>query len=439
VCIATVLVACAVPPPAAAQQPHSVSVFSRVPDPGQPEGIAVGPDGAVYVGTNNAGDGTRMPRQPSKIFAYDPNGTLKREYVVSGQDTSNNLYGVYGLAADAGGNVYFADRVPPRIVKLDVATGAQSDYARFPDLKPCGPSPGDTPCSRTNGDQAPFPNGLSFGPANSLYVTDAAQAAVWRILPGGGDPTLVRSDPLLEAPVAGPNGIVVDSDGRTMTFAQSNFPPGPTPETANGRIYRLPLSGAGALKLVWEGRPFDVPDGIALAKSGNIWVALAGPDQVGVIDPTGREVARVPASMVENSQQEIPFDKPASVAFLGKRVLVTNQSLFNRDPQHWAVLAIEAGEEGVKPFGPGGKLKLKITPRRVRAGRARFGFHVTGPDGRAVGGARIAVGRRRTGTNIEGNGKMQVRVSVPGLRKAVVTAPGYEKARASYRVLPRRR
>ena len=431
-------VALIAPASASAQEPYAVSVFSRVPDPGQPEGIAVAPDGTVYVGTNNAGDGTRSPKQPSKIFAYDENGALKREYVVTGQDTSNNLYGVYGLATDLGGNVYFADRVPARIVKLDPIGGAQSDYARFPDLKPCSAGVGE-PCSRTTGDQPPFPNSLAWGPANSLYVTDGAQAGIWRILPGGGEPTLVRSDPLLEAPVAGPNGIVVDPDGKTMAFAQSNFPPGPTPEYANGRIYRLPLSGDGALKLVWEGRPFDVPDGIALARSGNIWVALAGPDQVGVIEPSGREIARVPQSMTQNSQQEIPFDKPASVAFLGNRVLVTNQSLFNRNPQNWAVLAVAAGEPGVKPFGPGGKLKIKVTPRRVRAGLARFGFKVTGPDGRGVGGARIAVGRARTGTNIAGNGKMQVRLRVTGRRKVVATAPGYERATASYRVLPARR
>jgi sugar lactone lactonase YvrE len=429
----------AVPASASAQEPYSVSVFSRVPDPGQPEGIAVAPDGTVYVGTNNAGDGTRSPKQPSKIFAYDPQGTLKRDYTVTGQDTTSNMYGVYGLATDANGDVYFADRVPARIVKLDRETGAQSDYARFPDLKPCGPSSGDAPCSRTTGDESPFPNALAFGPANSLYVTDAAQAAIWRILPGGGEPQLVRSDPLLEAPIAGPNGIVVDPDGRTMTFAQSNFPPGPTPEYANGRIYRLPLNGAGPLNLVWEGRPFDVPDGIALAKSGNIWVALAGPDQVGVIDPSGREVARIPQSMTQNSQQEIPFDKPASVAFLGERVLVTNQSLFNRNPQNWAVLAVTAGEPGVKPFGPGGKLKVTVRPRRVRAGVATFGFRVTGPDGRPVGTARIAVGRSRTGTNLEGNGKMRVRLHVTGRRKVVATAPGYERATAYYRVLSRRR
>jgi len=436
---AAVVLAAALPQAAAAQQPYGVSLFTRVPDPGQPEGIAVADDGTVYVGTNNAGDGERMPRQPSKIFAYGPNGAVKRDFVVNGQDTSNNLYGVYGLITDHGGNVYFADRVPPRIVKLDPKTGVQTEFARFPDLKPCGQSPAGTPCSRTTGDQAPFPNGLAWGPANSLYVTDGLQAAIWRILPGGGEPTLVRSDPLLEAPVAGPNGIFVDPDGKTMTFAQSNFPPGPTPETANGRIYRLPLSGEGDLKLVWEGRPFDVPDGIALAKSGNIWVALAGPDQVGVIDPSGREVVRVPGSPAENQAQEVPFDKPASVAFLGTKALVTNQSLFNRDPDHWAVLAVEAGEPGTPQFGAGGKLKLKVAPRRVRAGLARFGFRVTGPDGRAVGGATIRVGRKRTGTGLNGNGKMQVRLRKTGLRKAVATAPGYGKAAARFRVLPRRR
>jgi sugar lactone lactonase YvrE len=437
---AAVLLAIAVGTPAGAQAPYTTSLFARVPDPGQPEGIAVASDGTVYAGTNNAGDGTRRPRTPSKIFSYDSKGAQSTEYPVLGQDLTNDMYGVYGLATDNSGNVYFADRAPPRIVKLDAKTGAQSDYARLPDIKPCSGAPAGAPCSKTTADQAPFPNALAFGPSGSLYVTDALQAAVWRILPGGGEPTLVRSDPLLEAAVAGPNGIFIDPDGKTMTFAQSNFPPGPTPELANGRIYRLPLSGEGDLKLVWEGKPFDVPDGIALAKSGNIWVALSGPDQMMVLDPAGKEIARFP-SMTENSQQEVPYDKPASVAFLGKRALVTNQSLFNRDSTHWAILAVDAREEGQQPFRPGGKMKVKLaTPRRVRVGLRRFALGVTrASDGVGVGGARVAIGRGRTGTNIAGSAKMQVRLTQSGLRKIVVTAPGYDRVTLHFRVLPRRR
>jgi hypothetical protein len=224
-----------------------------------------------------------------------------------------------------------------------------------------------------------------------------------------------------------------------MTFAQSNFPPGPTPDLANGRIYRLPLSGEGPLKLVWEGRPMDVPDGIALAKSGNIWVALAGPDQMLVVDPSGKEIARFP-SMTENSQQEVPFDKPASVAFLGTSALVTNQSLFNRDATHWAILAVDAREKGQEPFRPGGKMKVKLaTSKRVRVGLRRFALSVTrASDGVGVGNARVAIGRARTGTNLAGSAKMQVRLRKTGVRKIVVTAPGYDRVVLHFRVLPRR-
>lgn len=116
---------------------------------------------------------------------------------------------------------------------------------------------------------------------------------------------------------------------------------------------RLQADGsAGPLSLLWEGRPFDVPDGFAVGRSGDLYVALSGPDQMLVLSPSGQELVRTPATELQNRQQQVPFDKPASVAFLARQALVTNQSLFERNPDHWAVLSLFAGEEGQSLFHP---------------------------------------------------------------------------------------
>jgi hypothetical protein len=73
---------------------------------------------------------------------------------------------------------------------------------------------------------------------------------------------------------------------------------------------------------------------------------------VAVISPHGEEIARTPESELENQQMEVPFDQPASAAFLGKRVLVTNHALFSRNPDHYAVLDVFADERGLPLFRP---------------------------------------------------------------------------------------
>src|SRR5260370_36886024 len=62
---------------------RAFSVFARVPEPGQPEGLAVAPDGTVYAGTDVAPFGVRPDRiQPAKIFAFTSSGQLKGDYTI---------------------------------------------------------------------------------------------------------------------------------------------------------------------------------------------------------------------------------------------------------------------------------------------------------------------------------------------------------------------
>ena len=357
-----------------------IRVFTRIGQPGQPEAIAIAPDSTVYVGTNQQQRGDSDA--PSKVFAFDSSGKPLREYVVEGQNLGEP-HGIQGLALDASGVLYALDRAArPRVLTIDPRTGAQRDYAEFRDVPSCSQSGRTSDCSATMGDMPSGPNTATFGPDGSLYVTDIDQALIWRVPRGGGDPEVFFTDERLEN-VFGPNGIQMLSDGRTLLFAVTAQGPAAGDPTV-GRLFRLPLGPdgrPGQLQGFYESRPLDGPDGFAVSESGRVFLALAGASQIVVVSAEGQEVTRFP-DPAANRDMDPPVDGPASVAFLGDRALVTNQSFPAGNPDHWAVLDIFAGERGMPLFRPdvsgaGGsgsgssRPSLKLTYRRGRDGRGR--------------------------------------------------------------------
>jgi sugar lactone lactonase YvrE len=402
------------PGPVAAQtrQPLDIKTFARVGAPGQPEAIAVARDGTVYVGTNQQQRGDTAA--PSKIFAYSPAGELVREYVVAGQDLSVP-HGIQGIALDADGILYALDRTEARdrVFTLDPSTGEQNDYAEFRDVPQCPPTGPDGDCSATMADMGAGPNFPAFGPDGSLYVTDIEQALIWKVPRGGGRPEVFFTDARLES-VFGPNGIQMMGDGRTLMFAATAQSPS-AGNPAVGRLWKLPIrpdGRAGELESFWESQPVDGPDGFAIARSGKVYVALAGASKLVVLSAAGEEIARIPGT---GQQTDPPFDGPASVAFAGESALVTNQSFPAGNPDHWAVFDVFAGEPGLRLFrpevsggpAPRGRLRLRAVFERGRdrAGRTcalgRTLAKVLGSGGRGVrsvefrlDGRRVRVDRR---------------------------------------------
>jgi hypothetical protein len=310
----------------------------------------VGRNGTVYVGSNQQGKGDADA--PSRIFAYSKHGALIREYVVTGQDL-DQPHGIQGIAIDAGGILYALDSAAdPRVITIDPKTGEQRDYVHFRDVPSCTAAGRADDCSDTTGDRESFPNFPAFGPDGSLYVTDTRQALIWRVPPGGGEPEVFFTDRRLDSAI-GPNGLQMMADGHTLMFALTFLSPA-AGDPSIGGLFTVPIEPdgkPGELAELWRSRPVDAPDGFALARSGNIYLALAAANQLVVISPQGEELARVPGA-VENQQMDPPFDGPASVAFLKRSVLVTNQSVLAGNPEHWAVFDVFAGEHGLRLFRP---------------------------------------------------------------------------------------
>jgi sugar lactone lactonase YvrE len=336
-------------PAAAQQRPFGdTQLFARVGQPGQPEGIAVDSRGRVYVGTNNKGKGGPGP---SKIFRYSPAGRLEREYTVEGQSLEGD-HGVLGIALDAAERLYVMDFDPPRVVRIDPESGRQETYATLPNLRPCGPgAEPDGTCEPGAQDTTPWGNVGVFDAAGNLYATDLHQATIWRIPPGGGTARVWHQSADYQS-VFSLNGIQFDRRDGSLVYVLTGAA-GPT-APARGVIYRLavkPDGSPGARSVVFQTLPGEGPDGLVLGQSGRIYAALVTSNLILVLEPDGTEVARVP-DPVANRRQEVPYDAPASLAFRGTSVLVTNHSFFTANPESWAVLDMEANELGMALYRP---------------------------------------------------------------------------------------
>src|SRR5215212_1216060 len=95
--------ACAMPAQAADRAKGNATLFAPVPAPGAPEPVVIAPDGTVYTATLNAESGDT--KAPSKVFAFTPEGKLKRTYDIAGQNLAQE-HGLTGLAMDADGFLY---------------------------------------------------------------------------------------------------------------------------------------------------------------------------------------------------------------------------------------------------------------------------------------------------------------------------------------------
>lgn len=205
---------------------------------GGPNGLALGPDGALYL-CNNGGCFT----------AVDTNGLL--------------FPGPFDPERYVGG----------RIQKVDIATGAVTDLY--------------TEC-----DGRPFcaPNDIVFDADGGFWFTDHGirrsaerSSDITSIYYGKADGSGVKE---VVHPVDSPNGIGLSPDGRTVYWA----------ETHTGRVFRRTVTSPGVIEpasaidpsVLLCGLPgFQLFDSLAVDGEGNVCVATLVNGAITVISPTG--------------------------------------------------------------------------------------------------------------------------------------------------------
>jgi sugar lactone lactonase YvrE len=290
-----------------------------VPSPGYPEGIAVH-GSLVYV----SGPAAFGFADASKIFAFDKEtGALVKTITVQGQTRVPKAISCIAFGEDD--DLYVLDE-EQGVLKINVETGKQSVYAApfFPVY--------------TSAFAPPAPllvNDLAFDKRGYLYVTDSFEATIWRVPPGGGAPQVWFQDSRIDGPF-GPNGLRVDPKSDRLYFTITFDGAGA------GYVYTLPLvdhPAASDLQLFHAYTPGAGPDGVAFGKSGKLYVALAGYNQISVLGADGTEEARYsgPAADASNPSQPLPWANPSAIAFDDKSrsLLVANHAIFFPTPEQF--------------------------------------------------------------------------------------------------------
>jgi sugar lactone lactonase YvrE len=333
----------------AARARGDTRLLALIPRPGFPARAYVAPSGRIYEGTydNPAGDSV-----PSRVFEYTGRGALLRSWTIRGQDLTGP-HGVQVATSDARGRLVLLDKSPARALQLNLRNGHQRTYATFADLAPCEDE-ADRNCSPTLQDEPATPNYAAWGPRGELYVTDYLQGVIWRVPPGGGKARVWLADLRLDGLEFGTTGIVLERDRRTLLIAQQSSAGLGNGNPTTGKLYEVSIRrrGPGSLRELYESAPLDGPDGFAIARSGRIYLTLLGSNQIAVISPEGEELELFGAPVTGANGSPVPFDNPSSVWFLGRRLIVANQSFVAGDPAHQAILDVYAGEPGLPEFIP---------------------------------------------------------------------------------------
>lgn len=218
----------------------------------EPWGVAVGPDGSVYV----------TDTWNYRIQKFSPNGQFIKMWSTYGAaGSSQTFYGPRGITVDSQGHVYVVDTGNKRIVVFDADGNYLTEFG----------GPGLDP------GQFDEPVGIAIDSAGVVYVTDTWNQ---RIQSFTGSPDGLSFTPLKQWDVVGWNGQSLDNkpfiaaDGKGHVFVTD-------PDAARVIEY----TSDGTLVSTWgdfgsSASTFGIAAGIAVDADGHVWVTDAGNQRI---------------------------------------------------------------------------------------------------------------------------------------------------------------
>jgi sugar lactone lactonase YvrE len=238
-----------------------------------PTGVTLGPPGIIYV-TDLGGNMIRSVGPGGAVLPMAGTGATGHADGPAGLATFSSPTGV---AIDKSYNLYIADAGNNKI-RMISASGLVSTFA----------GSGTQGSADGTGTAASFyyPYGIAIDASGNLYVADARNNKIRKITPAGVVSTLCGSGTTGAADGTGtaasfsyPAGIAVDSAGNLYVADVDNseirkVTPAGVVTTVAGSTTAGDADGTGAAAA------FSYPYGVAVDKSGNIYVTEQGNDKV---------------------------------------------------------------------------------------------------------------------------------------------------------------
>jgi sugar lactone lactonase YvrE len=249
------------PDPAAAFNRNSAQLFAVLPDGiTHPEGLAVAPNGDVYVATF---DGSK------KIVVYSDNGKLLRILTVGA--SSGFLLGV-GFHPQTQAFLVI-DFGAGKVLNVDPNTGSSSVFMTL-----------------SAGQPATGLNAMAFDSSGNVYFSDSFQGAIWKTGPTGTG-TTVQTTPWVQDNLLKPNGDPpFGANGLGFNKAQNTLF---VANTSNDTIVQIPVSGGTPGTPAIFTNSVNGADGLVMDDQDNLWLAANQSDEIVVVDKTGKVVAKL--------------------------------------------------------------------------------------------------------------------------------------------------
>ncbi len=284
--------------PALAWDRGEVRTFAALPKgEAHPEGITVDRAGNVYVTTFDAGR-AGVAGEVGHLFVYDRHGQLLRKVLV--QNSSPLLLDL--AFHPQTGKLLVLDFGGAQVLTVDPVSGHSQVFTSF--------------------TGQPGLNVLTFDGSGNVYVSASFAGAVYKIGPNGGAAAVWVQTPLLTTtgvPGFGANGLAFNK-ARTHMFVAN---------TGNDTIIKIPVlaNGNAGTPAVFV-NSVNGADGLIIDDDDNLWIAANQADEIVVINPQGRVIARLgdfDGLDRHGAPRGLLF--PASLVFSGDHLYVTNLAI----------------------------------------------------------------------------------------------------------------
>jgi len=297
-----VLIAFAIffPVPAVAWIRSPATTFATLPAGATPaEGIAADAAGNIYV-TTFGFPPSGETAAPGQLIVFSQSGKVIRQVVIAGASPH-----LLGLAFNPINNdLLVLDFGAAKVLKVDPHTGASTVFSDI-------------------GGGAGL-NALTFDGNGNVYVSDSFQGKIWKIGPSGGAATAWLTAPLLTTsgkPPFGANGLAFNRAGTAMLVTN----------TGDDAVIRVPVSGGNPGTPTVLAYGINGADGLLVDEQDNIWVVANQSDEIVVLDPTGKVIAKLgDFGGISPEGAAVGLLFPASIVASGQFIYVTNLVLDTR-------------------------------------------------------------------------------------------------------------